>query len=426
MTTKDHVPARVPAMAALIGELASNTAVRAALDVCAAEKDRAKAEQIRISEIESPTFAEKVRGEFIMGLLREYGLSDVVMDPSGNVVGRRPGRTPGEGPVLAIAAHLDTVFPAGTPLKVTEDGPLLRGPGIGDNASGLRSMLQVLRALNAAGIETEGDILFVGTVGEEGNGDIRGSKALFDGSRRIDGFLALDMCDVFTVQNGATGSHRWRIAIEGQGGHSYIDYGKVPSAGHAMCRAGAVIADFDPPADPRTTFTIGTIKGGTTVNSIAARCEVDVDMRSVSLEELDRLEKSVLAAFERGVELENARWPAADEAHRLRLVKTQIGNRPAGMQPDDSPVVQAALCAMDAMGLEVRQCRPSSTDANKPISIGVPSACIGTGGVTVNEHSLREFFDTTDMEKGPQLALLVALALTGVAGATRPALPKLG
>lgn len=423
MTTKDHVPAIEPAMRALMGDLAANDQVKAALTLCAAEKERAMAEQIRISETESPTFAEKVRGEFIMQLMRDYGLKDVVMDPSGNVVGRRPGHDP-KGPVLAIAAHLDTVFPAGTDLKVTQDGPLYRGPGIGDNASGLRSMLQVLRALEAAKIETEGDVLFVGTVGEEGNGDIRGSKALFDGSREIDGFMALDMCDVYTLQNGATGSHRWRIAIEGQGGHSYIDYGKVPSAIHAMCRAGNIIADFDPPADPRTTFTIGTIKGGTTVNTIAARCEVDVDMRSVNLTELDNLEARMLAAFDKGVELENARWPQADAAHQLKITKTQIGNRPAGMQPDNSPVVQGALAAMEHMGLEVRQCRPSSTDANKPISIGVPSVCIGTGGETVNEHSLREYFDSTDMEKGPQLALLITLAMTGIAGVTKAALPK--
>ena len=422
--TESKLPPLSEAVLAGVERLASKPGVRAAMAQAARETERAMNEQIELCEIESPTFHEERRAARVAELMRACGLEDVTVDPIGNVVGRRPGR--GGGPVLALGAHMDSVFPAGTDVKVRREGNVYRAPGIGDNCSGLRALLQVIRMFCDNSIGTEGDILFVGTVGEEGNGDIRGSKALFDGSRRIDGFLALDMCDVFTVQNGATGSHRWRIAIEGQGGHSYIDYGKVPSAVHAMCRAGAVIADFDPPADPRTTFTIGTIKGGTTVNSIAARCEVDVDMRSVSLEELDRLEKSVLAAFERGVELENARWPAADEAHRLRLVKTQIGNRPAGMQPDDSPVVQAALCAMDAMGLEVRQCRPSSTDANKPISIGVPSACIGTGGVTVNEHSLREFFDTTDMEKGPQLALLVALALTGVAGATRPALPKLG
>ena len=423
MATKDRVPQLEPKMIEQIEKLSSMPAVKAAFDICAQEVERAMAEQVRISEIESPTFAEKVRGEAIMELMKAYGLKNVVMDPSGNVVGRRPGKD--NGPVLAIAAHLDTVFPAGTNLKVTKEGPIYRGPGIGDNASGLRSMLQVLRALEGAKIETAGDILFVGTVGEEGNGDIRGAKALFDGSRKIDGFMALDMADVYTVQNGATGAHRWRIAIEGQGGHSYIDYAKVPSAIHAMCRAGNIIADFDPPENPKTTSTIGTIKGGTTVNTIAARCEVDVDMRSVDLKELEDLEARVLTAFEKGVELENARWPKADAEHQLRLVKTQIGNRPAGQQPDDSPVVQAALCAMQKMGLEVKQCRSSSTDANKPISIGVPSVCIGTGGVTHNEHSLKEFFDSTEMEKGPQLATLVTLAMVGVAGEAAPMLPKL-
>lgn len=420
----DHVPQLEPKMLERVAALRGLPAVEAAFEVCAEEVERAMAEQIRISETESPTFAEKVRGELIMELLREYGLTDVVMDESGNVVGRRPGT--GAGPVLAIAAHLDTVFPAGTDLKVTKDGALYRGPGIGDNASGLRSMLQVLRALNRAQIATTGDILFVGTVGEEGNGDIRGAKALFDGSRQIDGFIALDMADVNTVQNGATGAHRWRVAIEGTGGHSYLDYGMVPSAIHAMGRALNVIADFDPPSDPKTTFTVGTIKGGTTVNTIAARCEVDVDMRSVNLEELDELEKKTLDAFRLGVELENKCWPKAGPERQLKLVLTQIGNRPAGMQPDDSPAVQAALCAMKQMDLEVKQCRPSSTDANKPISIGVPSVCIGTGGVTHNEHSLKEFFDSTGMEKGPQLALLTTLALVGIDGVSMPMLPKLG
>jgi len=320
-------PTLSEAMKARLADLCGDDRVKTALQVCVDEADRAMEEQIHISEIESPTFAEGVRGEEIARLLKEYGLTDVVIDPSGNVVGRRPGT--GSGPVLAIAAHLDTVFPAGTNLKVRKEGHLYYGPGIGDNASGLRSMLQVLRALEKAGIETDGDILFVGTVGEEGNGDIRGAKALFDGSRKIDGFMALDMADVFTVQNGATGAHRWRLAIEGEGGHSYLDYGHVPSAIHAMCRAGAMIADLDLPEDPKTTYTIGTIKGGTTVNTIAARCEVDVDMRSVDLPTLEALEAKVLAAFEEAVRIENAHWPKADEAHQLKLVKTQPPDRQA-------------------------------------------------------------------------------------------------
>ncbi len=410
----DRIPAVAPEMEAKVLRLLSLPPVQKALQTCADEVERAIEEQIRIARIESPTFAETNRAKAVASLLREYGLTDVVIDPSGNVVGRRPGKN--AGPVLALAAHTDTVFPAGTDLTVRREGNMLYGPGIGDNASGLRSMLQVLRALEAAAVETEGDILFVGTVGEEGNGDIRGAKALFDGSRKIDGFVALDMADVFTLQNGATGSHRWRLAFEGLGGHSYLDYGRVPSAIHAMCRAGNLIADLELPETPKTTYTIGTIRGGTTVNTIAARCEVDVDMRSVDLGQLEKLEKTVLAAFEKALELENAHWPKADEEHRLKLVKTQIGNRPAGLRPDDCPAVQAALASMKALSIPVRQCRPSSTDANMPISLGIPAICIGTGGRTIQEHSLREHFDVTDIEKGPQLALLIALALVGVAG----------
>lgn len=416
----DRVPEIEEAMLERVRGLAARDDVARAMSICKEQVAEAMAEQVKIAEIESPTFAEKVRGEAVMELMRSYGLTDVVMDPSGNVVGRRPGTS--SGPTLAIAAHLDTVFPAGTDLTVRREGNLYYGPGIGDNASGIRSMLQVLRALEGAGIRTEGDILFVGTVGEEGNGDIRGAKALFDGSRKIDGFMALDMADVNTLQNGATGAHRWRLSIEGEGGHSYLDYGHVPSAIHAMCRAGALIADLDLPETPKTTYTIGTIKGGTTVNTIAAKCSVDVDLRSVDVAELAKLEETVLAAFEKAVELENAHWPKADAAHQLKLVKTQIGKRPAGLRPDNCPAVQAALAAMATMGIEVKQCRPSSTDANMPMSINIPAVCIGTGGVTNLEHSLKEFFDSTDMEKGPQLATLIALALVGIRDEVKAAL----
>lgn len=407
-------PELMDSMKATVSTLMANERVQRALKICEEQAEQALAEQIHISEIESPTFAEKVRGEEIIRLMKKYGLTDVVMDESGNVVGRRPGT--GNGPVLAIAAHLDTVFPAGTDLKVRVEGDKLYGPGIGDNASGLRSMLQTLRALQEAGVETEGDILFVGTVGEEGNGDIRGSKALFDGSRKIDGFMALDMADVHTIQNGATGAHRWRLAIEGEGGHSYIDYGRVPSAIHAMCRAGAAIADLDLPEDPKTTYTIGTIKGGTTVNTIAARCEVDVDMRSVDLPTLEALEKHILGAFEKAVADENAHWPKADAEHQLKLVKTQIGNRPAGMRPADCPAVQAAIGAHEALGLEIKRFGPSSTDANKPMSMNIPSVCIGTGGQTHAEHSLKEYFVNDKIWLGPQAAILSSLAMVGLKG----------
>lgn len=412
-TTTEEFSMSNPAIAARMGELIANESVQKALAVAKEEAPRALAEQIAIAQIPSPTFEESRRAEEIARLLREYGLTDVVIDPSGNVVGRRPGR--GAGPVVAIAAHADTVFPMETDVTVRSEGNLHYGPGIGDNASGLRSMLQVLRMLEAAKIETAGDILFVGTVGEEGNGDIRGAKALFDGSRKIDAFVALDMETVARVQTGATGAHRWRLAVDGPGGHSWLDYGRVPSAVHAIGRAIAKIANLELPEDPKTSYTVGTIKGGTTVNTIAAHCEVDVDMRSVAMEELMKVEETILAAFEEAVAEENARWTKAPESAYVKLTKTKIGDRPAGQRPADCPAVNAALEGAKALGIEVTWTGSSSTDCNMPMSLGIPAVCLGTGGHTYNEHSLKEYFDSTDMHLGPQLALLTVLGITGLA-----------
>ena len=222
---------QLPAVDSIITEAVAAVAAsekgRRALQIALAEVDRAMLEQIELCEIEAPTFAEEKRAARLAELLRAYGLKDVVIDPIGNVVGRRPGR--GNGPVLALGAHMDSVFPAGTNVKVRREGNRYIAPGIGDNCTGLRTLLQILRMFEIAGIETEGDILFVGTVGEEGNGDIRGSKALFDGSRHIDGFLALDSSDPTRILCGATGSHRWRVTMKGTGGHSYAAFGKVIS-----------------------------------------------------------------------------------------------------------------------------------------------------------------------------------------------------
>lgn len=412
-TTTEEFSMSNPAIAARMGELIANESVQKALAVAKEEAPRALAEQIAIAQIPSPTFEESRRAEEIARLLREYGLTDVVIDPSGNVVGRRPGR--GAGPVVAIAAHTDTVFPMETDVTVRSEGNLHYGPGIGDNASGLRSMLQVLRMLEAAKIETAGDILFVGTVGEEGNGDIRGAKSLFDGSRKIDAFVALDMETVARVQTGATGAHRWRLAVDGPGGHSWLDYGRVPSAVHAIGRAIAKIANLELPEDPKTSYTVGTIKGGTTVNTIAAHCEVDVDMRSVAMEELMKVEETILAAFVEAVAEENARWTKAPESAYVKLTKTKIGDRPAGQRPADCPAVNAALEGAKALGIEVTWTGSSSTDCNMPMSLGIPAVCLGTGGHTYNEHSLKEYFDSTDMHLGPQLALLTVLGITGLA-----------
>ena len=412
MTDLAHLPLDETILAT-VTRIAKTAPVKAALQQCVDEAEFAKGEQIRISEIPAPTFKESVRAEEIARLLRAYGLTDVVIDPIGNVVGRRPGTLGKKGPVLAMGAHMDTVFPEGTDVRVTEKDGAYYGPGLGDNASNLRSMMQILRALTEQKIQTQGDLLFVGTVGEEGNGDIRGVKALFDGSRHIDGFLALDSSDVGRILYGATGSHRWRVTISGAGGHSYSDFGLIPSAIHAMGRAVAKIADVEVPEEPKTTFSVGLIKGGTSVNTIAPTAVVDVDMRSVDNATLLELEKTILETFHQAVAEENARWKVTDDEKKLRVSFEQIGSRPAGLRPMDCPVLQSARSAQKVLGIPMTKYNCASTDANKPISLGIPATCLSSGGIGRGAHTLEEHFIFKDIHLGPQLALLTALALVG-------------
>lgn len=419
-----NLPPVDAAVSAAVAALMDKLEIQAAMDEARRDVGRAMTEQVELCEIEAPTFMEGNRAASLAERMKACGLADVVIDPIGNVVGRLPGTNP-KGPVLALGAHMDSVFPLGTDVKVKQDGIRYSAPGIGDNCSGLRALLQVLRMFIDNKIPHEGDILFVGTVGEEGNGDIRGSKALFDGSRRIDGFIAIDSTDVGRILCGATGSHRWRFSIDGKGGHSYAEFGRCPSAVHAVCRAGFRVANMRVPADPKTTYTIGTIKGGTTVNSIAAHCEVEVDMRSVSNEELLKLEAAVIDAFEAAVQEENDFWGVADEMLKLKLTKTQIGNRPAGMRPNDCPVLQASRAAQQALGIELTKYMCSSTDANAPMSLGIPATCLCSGGRGMNAHSKTEYFEMIDTHLGPQLVFLTAAALTGACG-IKPILPVRG
>lgn len=398
---------------AAIDALKATPAVAKALEQAKAEVDRAMTEQVELCEIPSPTFAEGDRAKSVAERMRAYGLTDVTIDAIGNVIGKRPGK--GHGPILALGAHMDSVFPAGTDVRVKQEGNIYRAPGIGDNCSGLRALLQVLRCFNENQIETEGDIWFVGTVGEEGNGDIRGSKYL-TANYPIDGFIAIDSTDVGRVLRGAVGSHRWRLAVDGPAGHSFADFGKVPSAIHAVCLAGARVAHIEVPKDPKTTFTIGKISGGTTVNTIAGHCEVEIDMRSVNNDVLLDLEAKVLKAFEDAVVEENGIWGVTDPDKQVKLTKTQIGNRPAGIRPDSCPVLQCARAAQKALGIETTNYGLSSTDANAPMSRGIPATCLCSGGKGIGAHTLKEYFVMENTHLGPQLVFLAAAALSGACG----------
>jgi acetylornithine deacetylase/succinyl-diaminopimelate desuccinylase-like protein len=311
---------------------------------------------------------------------------------------------------VLISGHLDTVFPEGTDVRVRREGTVLRAPGIGDDCRGLALLLAVARALDAGGVRTRGTVLFVGTVGEEGPGNLRGVRHLFGAELkdRVDYFISVDGTGLGLTKD-AVGSHRYRFTFRGPGGHSYGDFG-MPSPIHALGRAVAKVAELRVPTQPKVTFTVGVIQGGTSVNSIAGEAAMEVDMRSVDAAALDSLDARVQAAVQSALAEENARW---DSPVKLTVGIDTIGIRPGGTQPADAPIVRAAEAAGRRLGFTVPS-TASSTDANIPISLGIPSLTIDGGGAGGGAHSLGEWFDTKDSHLGTQWALLLVLTLAGV------------
>jgi tripeptide aminopeptidase len=373
-------------------------------------------DQIRITEIPAPSFQEEARKAYYQTRLQELGLQAVITDSEGNVFGTRPGR--GDGPRIFVSAHLDTVFPEGTNTTVKRHDGKLYAPGISDDGRGLTVVLAVIRALDEANIETHGDIIFGATVGEEGLGDLRGVKAFFR-DQRVDGFISIEPDSPARATYLATGSHRYRITYQGPGGHSFGAFG-TPSAIHALGRAIAMISDITVPDSPKTTFTIGTVSGGTSVNTIAAAAEMMIDIRSNAEEELLKLEDEMMRSVQMAVDEENSRWNQTAVTVKIELV----GNRPAGTQPADAIIVQAAMASSQAIGFEPALDDPSSTDANVPIHLGIPAVTLGGGGGCGGMHTLEEFFDPTDAYLGVQNALLTVLGLVGVQGVAAPLLSE--
>lgn len=382
--------------------------VRQALEAARAGEAQTIEDQIAICQIEAPPFKEQRRAEDYRRRLEALGLRNVRIDAEGNVLAERPGE-PGE-PVVVISGHLDTVFPEGTDVAVKREGTTLRGPGIGDDCRGLAILLGMARALDQAQVRTRGTIVFVGTVGEEGPGNLRGVRHLFatELRDRVDYFISVDGTGLGLTKD-AVGSHRYTVTYKGPGGHSYGDFG-APNPVHALGRAIAKISDFQVPSDPRVTFSVGVIEGGTSVNSIAMTAAMQVDMRSVDADALDSLDARFQAAIRQALDEENARWSQGD---RLTLEIDTIGIRPAGRQTDDAAIVRAARDAGRALGFDV-PASASSTDANIPISLGIPAVTIDGGGRGGGAHSLGEWFDTADSHLGTQWALLFVLTLAGV------------
>jgi acetylornithine deacetylase/succinyl-diaminopimelate desuccinylase-like protein len=336
------------------------------------------------------------------------------MDPEGNVMGIRRGSGPAGGPLLLVNAHLDTVFPAGTDVKVKRQGTRLMAPGIGDDTRGLALLLALVRTLDAAKFTTPGDILFAGNVGEEGEGDLRGIKFLLKSGKykdRIKQVLAVDGNESHGITRGGLGSRRYRVTFKGPGGHSYGAFGLVNPA-FAMGGAIAKFARLEVPTKPKTTFNVGVVRGGTSVNSIPAEVSMDVDMRSEACSELNRLDQEFLAVVGQAVDEEN-RTRSTKEG-RVEADPKIIGERPCGETPLDAPIVQAVAAAIKAFNLSP-VFSISSTDANIPMSLGIPAVTIGRGGPGGRAHSPDEWADVDPAANAMnvQVALATLLAVAG-------------
>lgn len=384
--------------------LLKDPAVAAAVARAKANEPAIIEEQVRVCEIPAPPFGEEKRGAEFVNIFKSLGLQNVRTDAIGNVLGERPGKKP--KPHVVIAAHLDTVFPAETDVRVKRDGSWLRGPGIGDDCRGLATMIGIIRALNEAKVTTEGSITFVANVGEEGLGDLRGTKALFNETLKgqIDRFVSIDGTGLGMTRVGV-GSYRYRLAYKGPGGHSYGAFGLVNPI-HALGRAIAAISEFQTPKDPKTTFNVGRIGGGTSVNSIPFEAWAEVDMRSHDKTSLDALHEKFLKAADEAAAAENKRWGKGT----IEVEKKSVGVRPPGATAETDAIVAIGNSVTRALGFEV-EWSPGSTDSNIPMSLGIPAITIDGGGKGIDAHALTEAFDTTDSWKGTQRAVLLAIAL---------------
>jgi acetylornithine deacetylase/succinyl-diaminopimelate desuccinylase-like protein len=406
-----------PVVDQVYAQLLAAPTVRKLLDAVKADHERSIEDLRLLTEIEAPPFKEQRRAEAFLARMKALGLADARIDAEGNVIGVRKGS--GNGPRLLVSAHLDTVFPAGTDVRVRERDGRLHAPGISDDTRALSVLLSWLKVLNDQQVRTVGDLIFVGNVGEEELGNLRGMKAIFRDHLDIDGMVGLEPAADGTVLVLGTASHRYEVNFKGPGGHSYGAFGQVPSAVHGMGRAIARIADIETPASPRTTFTVGTVAGGTSVNTIAPDARMTVDIRSDDMGPLLDTEKKVLAAIDEAVAAENKRWNVSTLSASTKL----IGDRPGGRTPADSVIVEAAVRSNAAFGHRTLLVG-ASTDANVPMSLGIPAITIGTGGKTGGFHALSEWIDVTDAWQGAQNALVTVLGLVGVQGVSEPLLAR--
>ena len=389
--------------------LAESPEVRSSLDWLARNLNWITEQQIRITEIPAPPFQESHRAAAIRTLFAASGL-EVEVDKTGNVIGTLAGTNDKE--VVVLSAHLDTVFPVSTDVKVRREGQRLLGPGISDNGTGLAAVVALARACHEANIRPRRTILFVADVGEEGEGNLRGMRALVDAYKaRLKAVIVLDGSGTDHVTTKALASRRIEATITGPGGHSWSDFG-MPNPINALVRAAVRFINTKVPPSPRTTFNIGQIEGGTSVNSIPYEAKLKVDIRSESEDELTKLESALRDCIAAGArdEMESARDRSKG---KLEWKVEPLGSRPGGELSANSPLLAALRAADEFLGNQSRVER-SSTDANIPLSMGIDAISIGAGGNGGNAHSLKEWYEPEGREMGLKRALLTLFGASGI------------
>lgn len=393
--------------------------VAGALRFVKEDNDQTLRELLEMCQIPAPSHRENEKAKYVMRKFNEIGLKDVHMDEVCNVLGTIEGTC--NGPVVMLAGHTDTVFPMDTDLTVKRDGSRYICPGINDDTRAVAELFTIARAMLANHIQGNGDIIFCANVCEEGLGDLQGVKHIFRKPNLLDGFVSIDNPVTAGIVYTATGSKRFKVCFHGAGGHSFSDFG-MPNPIHAMGRAIGCIADIQVPKLPKTTFNVGIIKGGTSVNTISAEAEMLIDIRSDDEKELERLIQEMEQSVYGAVESENNRW---DSDKSIVADIELLGARPAGMQDKDCTIVRTAWKAAEVLGMIPELRDESSTDANIPIALGIPAITVGRGGEEGGVHTIHEWHDPTEAYLGAQKNLILILALSGYGEITQYQLPKL-
>jgi len=409
------VAAASPSVQQQVAALTERSDVHAAFEWFTSNIRQLSDWQIELTRIPAPPFGESSRAEWLKRRFEDLGLQNAYIDPEGNVLGIAPGADPDADYVL-LSAHMDTVFPAATTLNVRREGEKILGPGISDNGAGLTALLGLAAALQHSGIRPSSPILFLANVGEEGEGDLRGMRHIFSDPRWKDAIASIVVLDgggADSVVTEGLGSRRFLVTVSGPGGHSWSDFG-IPNPIVVLARAIEYFSRTSIPVNPKTTFNVGMISGGTSVNSIPESASMKVDMRSSSAAEIDRLERALRHALEQAT-AEYRGHSAKTEDHKALITFEikPIGNRPAAELSPDARIIRVIRAVDVQLDIQTRIQR-ASTDANIPLSLGLPAITLGGGGTGGGAHTLHEWYDPTNRDLGLKRILLTILTLAGV------------